>query len=105
MVPADESLGKPLSQPDISCATDTRRYFFLTAILLLFYFSAVPPLSRGVRMREETERWKELCAQAVKEQDPNRLHQLTTEICRLLEEKEARLKEARKTVSRTDPNH
>jgi hypothetical protein len=57
-------------------------------------------------MREKTERWMELCAQAAKEQDPNRLLQLTTEICRLLEEKEARLKEAyRKTVPRLNREH
>jgi hypothetical protein len=81
-------------------------YFFLTASSFTFYFAAIPPLSREVRMQEKIERWKELCAQAAKEQDPSRLQQLTTEICRLLEEKEVRLQEARrKTVSRTNSQH
>jgi hypothetical protein len=38
------------------------------------------------------ERWKELCDQASKEQDPVKLHQLIKEINDLLEAKEARLK-------------
>jgi len=44
-------------------------------------------------MKGETgERWKELCAEAAIEQDPQRLLELVKEINRLLEEKEARLK-------------
>jgi hypothetical protein len=39
-----------------------------------------------------TERWMELCALAVEEQDPVKLLSLTQEITRLLEEKEKRLK-------------
>ena len=39
-----------------------------------------------------------LCEQAAVEQDPEKLHKLVTEINRLLEEKEARLK------GRTPPN-
>jgi len=38
------------------------------------------------------ERWKELCEQASKEQDPKKLHELIREINDLLETKEARLK-------------
>jgi hypothetical protein len=38
------------------------------------------------------ERWMELCAQAAKEEDPERLFKLVQEISTLLEEKEARLK-------------
>jgi hypothetical protein len=38
------------------------------------------------------ERWKELCEQASKEQDPAKLHKLIKEINDLLEAKEARLK-------------
>ena len=38
------------------------------------------------------ERWKELCEQASKEQDPTKLHKLIKEINDLLEAKEARLK-------------
>jgi hypothetical protein len=37
------------------------------------------------------ERWRELCAQAAVEQDPQRLMELIREINRLLEEKEQRL--------------
>jgi len=37
------------------------------------------------------ERWAELCEQAAKEQDPNRLMQLVQEINKLLIEKEERL--------------
>jgi hypothetical protein len=44
---------------------------------------------------ENKERWMDLCAQASKEQDPERLSQLVQEINNLLEEKEARLKESR----------
>jgi hypothetical protein len=43
-------------------------------------------------MRENEERWEELCRQASVEQDPEKLHQLIMEINRLLHEKEARLK-------------
>jgi len=44
-------------------------------------------------MKGETgERWKELCAEAAIEQDPQRLLELVTEINRLLQEKETRLK-------------
>jgi hypothetical protein len=41
---------------------------------------------------EAKERWQRLCEQAVVEQDPERLIELTTEITRLLEEKEKRLR-------------
>ena len=41
------------------------------------------------------ERWFDLCAQAIIEQDPDRLLQLAHEINRLLEEKEQRLLTAR----------
>lgn len=37
------------------------------------------------------ERWKELCEQASKEQDPEKLHQLIKEINDLLEAKQQRL--------------
>ena len=42
---------------------------------------------------ENLERWRKLCAEAEKEQDPQRLMELVEEINRLLELKEARLKE------------
>ena len=42
-------------------------------------------------MRENTERWKELCAQAAVEQDPQRLLELTREINDLLLGKRRRL--------------
>jgi hypothetical protein len=37
-------------------------------------------------LKEGEERWFELCAQAAVEQDPKRLLELVSEICRLLEE-------------------
>jgi hypothetical protein len=37
------------------------------------------------------ERWQELCRQAAIEQDPKKLMALTSEIIRLLDEKEERL--------------
>jgi hypothetical protein len=51
------------------------------------------------------ERWRELCEQAAKEQDPVKLHRLIKEINDLLEAKEARLKgnQPPGTVV-TDPN-
>ena len=42
-------------------------------------------------MREQTERWMELCAEAAVEQDPNRLLALAKEINELLMQKERRL--------------
>ena len=41
---------------------------------------------------ERGERWRQLCAQAAEEQDPDRLMELVREINQLLEEKEERLK-------------
>ena len=40
------------------------------------------------------ESWMKLCEQAAVEQDPERLMELTREICRLLEEREVALKKA-----------
>jgi len=42
-------------------------------------------------MRENEERWKQLCAQAAQEQDPAKLAELIMEINRLLEAKRNRL--------------
>jgi hypothetical protein len=42
-------------------------------------------------MREQTERWMELCSQAAVEQDANRLLELVKEINALLMQKERRL--------------
>jgi hypothetical protein len=42
-------------------------------------------------MRDETERWKELCAQAAVEQNPEKLLELTREINDLLLGKQRRL--------------
>ena len=42
-------------------------------------------------MRENTERWLQLCAQAAVEQDPKKLLELVSEINELLEQKERRL--------------
>jgi hypothetical protein len=42
-------------------------------------------------MRENTERWKQLCEEAAKEQDPRRLLELTREINDLLLGKQQRL--------------
>jgi hypothetical protein len=41
---------------------------------------------------KDKEHWIELCQQAAVEQDPKKLMELVTEINRLLEEKEQRLK-------------
>jgi hypothetical protein len=51
---------------------------------------------------ENKERWLELCEQASKEQDPEKLMELTQEILRLLDEKEARLKNLRRPL---DPSN
>ena len=42
-------------------------------------------------MKENTERWMQLCAQAAVEQDPEKLMALVNEINDLLEKKERRL--------------
>jgi hypothetical protein len=41
------------------------------------------------------EEWMKLCEQAAGEQDPEKLMDLTREICRLLDEKEKELKQRR----------
>jgi hypothetical protein len=41
---------------------------------------------------DKPERWRELCAQAAVEQDPEKLMELVTEITRLLEEEQERAK-------------
>ncbi len=43
-------------------------------------------------MHEQEERWKQLCDQAAKEKDPNKLMELIAEINRLLEAREQRLR-------------
>jgi hypothetical protein len=43
-------------------------------------------------MEENREKWMELCAQAAKEQDPDKLMDLISQIDELLEAKERRLK-------------
>jgi len=54
-------------------------------------------------MNEETrELWMRLCEQAVEEQDPEKLMELVTEINRLLEEKEQRIRKAKSSTKQTD---
>jgi hypothetical protein len=43
-------------------------------------------------IEENAERWRTLCEQAQREQDPDKLLELVREINRLLEEKEQRFK-------------
>lgn len=45
----------------------------------------------------QQERWQELCAQAAKEQDPQKLMVLVEEINRLLAEKQERLDKRKST--------
>jgi len=55
---------------------------------------------------DEKERWMELCELAAKEQDPAKLMALVTEINRILESKEQRLKQlhsANKTPGEQSP--
>jgi hypothetical protein len=52
-------------------------------------------------MRDQ-ERWKEVCELAAKEQNPTKLMELTKEIIRLLDEKDARLKALRIPPDSTD---
>jgi hypothetical protein len=55
-------------------------------------------------MKGETqERWKQLCEQAVIEQDAERLLELTREINRLLHEKEERLMKLRTAKDPSQP--
>jgi len=44
-------------------------------------------------MRENREKWMELCEQAATEQDPEKFMELISQINRLLEAKERRLKD------------
>jgi hypothetical protein len=51
-------------------------------------------------MKDETgERWRTLCQQAQSEQDPEKFMKLISEITRLLEEKERRLRAQEKPGS------
>lgn len=52
-------------------------------------------------MRENRERWMQLCEQAANEQDPEKLMELVAEITRLLEAKERRLKGDSSTTEST----
>jgi hypothetical protein len=55
----------------------------------------------GSKMEDEkTERWKELCALAAVERDPERLHKLVEEIDHLLQERQDRLKKMPPTGNR-----
>jgi hypothetical protein len=54
----------------------------------------IPSCSRDASIRENEERWKELCALAAKEQDPVKLHALIREINELLAMKQKRLQGA-----------
>jgi hypothetical protein len=49
---------------------------------------------------KDQERWKQACELAAKEQDPKKLAELAKEIIRLLDEKDARLKQSQQP---TDP--
>jgi hypothetical protein len=53
---------------------------------------------------QKKELWRELCAQAAVEQDPQKLHELVREIIRLLEPKEQRSQQpSSSTDSKTQP--
>jgi hypothetical protein len=54
-----------------------------------------PHASHHAPKHESDERWKELCAQAVVEQDPERLMELVQELTRMLDEKEQMVRRAR----------
>lgn len=51
-------------------------------------------------MVNNEERWRELCAQAAVEQDPQKLMELIRDISRLLDEKQSRGRPERKEASR-----
>jgi hypothetical protein len=53
-------------------------------------------------LNEKQERWKALCAQASKEQDPVKLSELMAEIDRMLQEKQDRLTGPRSVVGRQE---
>ena len=50
---------------------------------------------------ENGERWRTLCQQVMTEQDPDKLIELATEITRLLDEKEERLKWSQQSLIRS----
>ncbi|HEX4379716.1 MAG TPA: hypothetical protein VH022_06770 [Candidatus Acidoferrum sp.] len=50
-----------------------------------------PTSAKKSSMRENEERWKQLCELAAKEQDPQKLIELTREINKLLLFKQSRL--------------
>ena len=50
-------------------------------------------------MRENGERWRQLCAQAAVEQDPQKLQELIREINRLLDAKQRRLAALRQNLN------
>ena len=50
---------------------------------------------------EAKEHWMKLCEQAADEQDPKRLSELVSEICKLLDEKHDRLEGKSRAEQRT----
>lgn len=63
-------------------------------------FGRDPTTMNGEKGKErEKEEWFKLCEQASLEQDPEKLLMLTREICRLLDEREKALKQARSSSS------
>ena len=55
-------------------------------------------------MRENNEKWMELCAQAAKEQDSKKLMALIGQITALLDAKQARLMEEDSQSSKSEPS-
>ena len=51
----------------------------------------VTNLERRVMIGDNEERWRKLCEEAAKEQDPDRLLELVREINQMLEDEERRL--------------
>jgi len=49
------------------------------------------PAQEVIQVKENKERWMELCELASKEQDPKKLSELVEEINRILEEKQSRI--------------
>lgn len=56
--------------------------------------SSAQLISIMIKVEHSEEDWFKLCQQAAVEQDPDKLIALTREICRLLDERQKRLKSA-----------
>jgi hypothetical protein len=56
----------------------------------------------AAQLQQNRERWMELCEQIATEQDPDKFHEMVTELNRLLSEKDDRLKNISHVIAKEE---